>query len=148
MSSLIPWYEREVGRLRGELDRMFEEYSTLNPFRYFFREGDWVPAIDVSESDSEIVVYAEVPGMEADEIDISIAGRVLTIKGETQQKHEEKEKNYHRIERRHGSFSRSLELPGDVVAKDVKAKYKNGVLKLNLPKTEKQAQKKIEVKGS
>jgi len=87
--------------------------------------------------------------MNAKDIDISLNGRVITIKGERKQEQEEKEKNYHRIERRYGSFSRSFELPSDDVDADkVKANYKDGVLELKLPKTKEQFVKKIEVKKS
>lgn len=149
MTSLIPWRQRrEVDRFRGEIDRLFDEFFAWRPFRRSMEEGDWSPAIDVSETGKEIIVSAEVPGMDAKDIDISLNGRVLTIKGERKQEHEEKEKDYHRIERRYGSFSRSFELPGDVDPNKVKATYKHGVLKLNLPKTEEQSVKKIEVKSS
>jgi len=105
-----------------------------------------MPAIDMSETDKEISIHAEIPGMDAKDIDISLNGRVLTIKGEKKQEQEEKEKNYHRIERRYGSFSRSFELPADVDANNVNATYENGVLELSLPKTKEQSVKKIEIK--
>lgn len=147
MSNLIPWSGRsEVERFRSEIDRMFDDFFTRSPFGRFFQGGDWMPAVDVSETDKGIVVNAEVPGMEAKDIDISLNGRVLTIKGERRQEEEEKDKSYHRIERRYGSFSRSFELPADVDSGKVKATYKDGVLKLSLPKTKEQAVKKIEVK--
>ena len=104
--------------------------------------------MDVSETGKEIVVHAEIPGMDSKDIDISLNGRVLTIKGERKQEHEDKEKSYHRIERSYGSFSRSFELPADVDADKVKASYKDGVLVLNIPKTKEQSVKKIEVKSS
>jgi HSP20 family protein len=149
MANLIPWRgRREVDRFRGEIDRMFDDFFTRSPFDRSYRGGDWMPAIDVSETGKEIIVHAEVPGMNAKGIDISINGRVLTIKGERKQEHEEKDKNYHRIERKYGSFSRSFELPADVDANNVNATYKNGVLELNLPKTKEQSVKKIEVKTS
>ena len=147
MANLIPWRgRREVDRFRGEIDRMFDDFFTRTPFGRSFEGGDWMPAIDMSETGKEIIVHAEVPGMEAKDIDISLNGRVLTIKGERKQEHEEKDKNYHRIERKYGSFSRSFELPADVDANNVNAAYKNGVLELNLPKTKEQSVKKIEVK--
>ncbi len=104
--------------------------------------------MDVSETGKKIVVNAEIPGMDPKDIDISLNGRVLTIKGERKQEQEEKEKRYHHIERRYGFFSRSFELPADVNANKVTANYKDGVLKLNLPKTKGPSVKKIEVKTS
>lgn len=147
MSDLIPSRERrQVDRFRGEIDRLFDRFFDWRPFDLTVREGEWMPAVDVSETGKEIVIKAEIPGMEAKDIDISLNGRVLTLKGERKTEKEEKEENYHRIERRHGSFSRSFELPADVDANKVYATYKDGVLKLNLPKTKEQTVKKIEIK--
>ncbi|MBW2031884.1 MAG: Hsp20/alpha crystallin family protein [Deltaproteobacteria bacterium] len=147
MAGLIPWRERrEIDRLRGEIDRLFHDFFDMRPFRLPFQGGDWIPAVDVSETGKEIVVNAEIPGMSAKDIDISLNGRVLTIKGEKKQEQEEKEKNFHRLERRYGSFSRSFELPVDVDADKVKASYKNGVLNLTLPKAKEQEAKRIEIK--
>jgi len=137
-----------VDRFRSEVDRLFEDFFTRDPFRGFLGEGDWMPAVDVSETGKKIVVKAEVPGMDAKDIDISLNGRVLTIKGEKRDEHKEEGENYHRVERRYGTFSRTFELPADVDANKVKATYKDGVLKLELPKTKEQSVKKIEVKSS
>jgi HSP20 family protein len=128
------------------MDRLFDRFFDWRPFDLTIREGEWMPAIDVSETGKEIVVKAEIPGMEAKDIDISLNGRVLTLKGEKKTEQEEKEENYHRVERRYGSFSRSFNLPADVDSAKVKATYKDGVLKLNLPKTKEQTVKKIEIK--
>jgi len=147
MTSLIPWRSRrEIDRFKGEFDKLFDDFFTRGFFGRSLEEMDWVPAVDMSETEKEIVINAEVPGMDAKDIDISLNGRILTIKGERKQEKEEKEKNYHRVERKYGAFSRSFELPTDVDADKVKASYKNGVLNLNLPKTKEQSVKKIEVK--
>lgn len=148
MASLIPWREREVDRFRDEIDKMFRDFFTRSPFSRAHEGGDWLPAIDMSESEKEIVVNAEIPGMDGKDIDISLNGRVLTIKGERKQEKEGKEKNYHFLERRYGTFSRSFELPADVDSEKIKASYKDGVLKINLPKTTQQTIKRIEVKTS
>ena len=149
MANLTPWRGRsEIDRFRGEIDRLFDDFLNWRPLSRPSGWGDWVPAIDVSETDKEIVVHAEVPGVDAKDIDISLNGRVLTIKGERKQEQEDKEKNYHRIERRYGSFSRSFELPADADIAKVKAHYKDGVLQINLPKTKEQSVKKIEIKTS
>ena len=149
MAGLIPWRGRsEVDRFKGEIDRLFDDFFIRSPFGRPFERGDWMPAVDMSENEKEIVVHAEVPGMDSKDIDISLNGRVLTMKGERKQEQEEKEKNYYRIERKYGSFSRSFELPADVDPNKVKAKYKDGILTLNLPKTKEQSTKKIEVKTS
>ena len=149
MAGLIPWRgRREVDRFRGDIERLFDDFFTRSPFGGSFEKGDWMPSVDLSENEKEITIHAEIPGMEVKDIDISLNGRVLTIKGERKQEQEEKEKNYHCIERRYGSFSRSFELPADVDSNKVKAEYKDGVLKLNLPKTKEQSVKKIEIKTS
>ncbi|MBW2065194.1 MAG: Hsp20/alpha crystallin family protein [Deltaproteobacteria bacterium] len=147
MTDLIPWHERrEIDRLRNQIDRLFHDFFDMRPFRLAFEGGDWVPAADVSETDKEILVHAEAPGMNPKDIDVSLNGRVLTIKGEKKQEQEEKEKNLHRLERRYGSFYRSFELPADVDPDKVKASYKDGVLALALPKAKEQEVKKIEIK--
>ena len=146
MAGLIPWRGRkEVDRFRGEIDRLFDDFFTRSSFRSF-EQGDWMPAVDMRENEKEVVLHAEIPGMDAKDIDISLNGRVLVMQGEREQEHEEKDKNYHFIERKYGSFSRSLELPADVDGDKVKATYKDGVLTLKLPKTKEQSVKKIEVK--
>ena len=149
MAGLIPWRGRnEIDRFRGEVDRLFDEFFTHTPFGSPFRSRNWMPAVDISENEKEIVVHAEIPGMEAKDIDISINGRILTLKGERKQEKEKKERNYHRIERSYGTFYRSFELPADVDEAKVKAVYKDGILALNIPKTKEQSVKKIEVKTS
>ena len=149
MASLIPWRgRREVDRFRSEFGRLFDDFFNRSSFGRFFEGGDWLPAMDVSETGKEIIIHAEVPGMDSKDIEISLNRRLLTVKGEKKQEHEDKEKSYHRIERSYGSFTRSFELSADVDADKVKANYKDGVLKLSLPKTKEQSVKKIEVKTS
>ena len=103
-----------------------------------------MPAVDMSEDQKEIVVHTEIPGMDIKDIDISLNGRVLTIRAQRKQELEEKDKNHHRIERKYGSFSRTFELPANVDGDKVKATYKDGILTLHLPKTKEQSVKKIE----
>jgi HSP20 family protein len=143
MSGLIPW-RGEVERLRNEMERLYGRFFDLRPFQRA-EEGDWVPNLDVSETSKEVIVQAEIPGMESKDINVSLEGGMLTIKGERKREHEEKDENFHRIERNYGSFYRSIRLPADVDPENVKATYKKGVLKINLPKTEKETGKKIEV---
>ncbi len=140
-----PWKPfTELATFREEMDKMwnrfFGEWSTLEPFR-----GEWAPFLDVSETKESIVVKAEVPGMEPKDIDISLTNDVLTIKGKKEQDKEESEENFHRIERSYGSFSRSIRLPRGVHSDKIKASYKNGVLKITLPKSEEAKEIKIKV---
>lgn len=108
--------------------------------------GEWAPSLDVSETKDNIAVKAEVPGMDAKDIDISLANDVLTVKGEKKQQKEEKDENYHRVERSYGAFSRSIRLPREVQSDKIKANYKNGVLKITLPKSEEAKKKEIKIK--
>lgn len=147
MPSLIPW-RGEMDRLRNEMERLYDRFLDLRPFYRLAQEGEWMPSVDVSETAKEIIVNAEVPGVEAKDIDVSLDGNVLTIKGERKREHEEKGENFHRIERSYGSFYRSLQLPSEVDGDRIKATYKKGVLRISLPKTKKAAGKKIEISAS
>lgn len=124
------------------LDRWFEDLRLPE----FETSKFIVPAFDVSETDEHIIVKADLPGVDVKDIDISIVGNVLTVKGEKKQEKEEKNESYHRIERSYGSFSRSISLPAEVNPDAVEAVYKDGVLKLTIPKAEKSKPKKIEIK--
>jgi HSP20 family protein len=100
----------------------------------------------VAETKNDVVVKAEVPGMDPKDIDISLSNGVLTIKGEKKQEREEKEENYHLLERSYGSFTRSVQLPGEVQSDKISASYRNGVLKVTLPKSEEAKKKEIKIK--
>jgi len=145
-SELTPWRPfRELTTLRDEMDKMWNrflgEWPSMEPFK-----GEWMPSLDVSETKDNIVVKAEVPGMDAKDIDISLANDILTVKGEKKQEKEEKEENYHRVERSYGAFSRSVRLPKDVQSNKIKASYKDGVLKITLPKSEEAKKKEVKIK--
>ena len=148
MDSIVPWKEgRQLTSLRREMDRLFDRFFEGWPFfRISAAGGEWAPAVDVSETAKEIVVKAELPGMDPKDIDVSVRGDVLTVAGERKQEKEEKGENFHRIERTYGSFSRSVRLPAEVDPGKVDATYKDGVLKITLRKTKEAAVKKIEVK--
>lgn len=144
MSSMIPW-RGEVDRLRNEMERLYDRFFDLRPFRRFTDEGEWMPSVDVSETAKEVIVSAEIPGVESKDIDVNLQGNMLTIKGERKREHEEKDENFHRVERSYGSFYRALRLPSEVDGDQIKATYKKGVLKITMPKTKKAAGKKIEI---
>jgi len=103
------------------------------------------PALDVSETANEVIVKAEVPGMEPKDIDISLSDEILTIRGEKKQEREDKEENYHLIERSYGRFSRSIQLPRDIQSENIRAVYKNGILKITLPKSQEAKKKEIKI---
>jgi len=105
-----------------------------------------MPAIDLSETNNDIIMKAELPGIDPKDIDISLTNDLLTIKGEKKQEKEEKEEDYHLIERSYGSFIRSIRLPKDVQSDKISASYKNGILKVILPKSEEAKKKEIKIK--
>ena len=148
MVSLIPWREtdRRVAPARREIDRLFGQFLNWDALPDVLSRSEWMPSVDVSETDKEVIVNAELPGMDAKDIDISLSGDVLMLRGERKHEHEEKKENYHRVERRYGSFSRTLQLPAEVDRENVDATYKDGVLRVTLQKTERCSAKKIQVK--
>jgi len=105
-----------------------------------------IPAVDVFEEKDDIVVKAELPGMEKENIEVNLADHSLTIKGEKKKEEEVKEENYYRSERSYGSFMRTVDLPKDVRADKIKAAFKNGILEVRMPKTEEAKAKEIKVK--
>ncbi len=148
MTNLVRWEPfRDLVSLREAMDHLFEE-SVVRP-----RAGWPVPvgadalAVDMYETDDAIVVKSAVPGVKADDLDISIVGDTLTIKGETKFEEEVKEENFIHRERSYGSFCRSLAIPFPVVAGKAEAEFENGVLTLTLPKAEEVKPKAIKVKA-
>jgi HSP20 family protein len=137
---------RDFERMTKEMDRFWDSFlgGTLR------KRGDdgteWFPSLDVSETKNELVVKAEVPGMDPKDIDISLSDGMLTIKGEKRQEKEEKEADYHLVERSHGSFTRSILLPADIQSEKIRASYKDGILKITLPKSEGAKKKEIKIK--
>jgi HSP20 family protein len=105
-----------------------------------------MPAIDISETEKEYVITGEIPGVDAKDLDVTLNDGILTIKGEKKHENEEKDENYHCIERHYGSFERSFRIPDKVKTDELDATYKDGIFKLSLPKAEVVEAKKIEVK--
>jgi len=134
---LVPWQPfRELEELERLLPRVWRRLPT---------ERGWTPIIDVFEKEDRFVVKAELPGMKEEDIDVSVVGDTLTIKGERKAETEVKEKDYYCCERSYGSFFRSMTLPSTVDAKKVEASFEDGVLEVNLPKTAEVKPKKIAV---
>jgi HSP20 family protein len=109
-------------------------------------EGRFVPAIDVSEDEDGVTLAAEVPGMQSDDLDVTVDNGVLTLKGEKKEEKTADEANFHRVERRYGHFERRIRLPDYVDTEKIDASYKDGVLTLRLPKAEMARAKTIEIK--
>jgi HSP20 family protein len=141
---LIPRTERFFS-LIPEMDIMSRFFDDLELPQIFRREGELLPAFDIAETEKEYTITGEMPGIEAKDLDVTLADGTLTIKGEKKKEREEKDEHYHRIEREYGSFHRGFRLPENVKAEALKANYKDGVLKITLPKTEVKT-KKIEVR--
>ena len=135
----------DLARLHRDMDDLFGSFFGDWP-ALSQRGGIW-PAIDVADSENEIVVKAEVPGCKADDIDISVYGNTLTLSGEKKAEEEKKEKGYYHLERSYGSFRRDITLPNDVDTNKVEASCKDGVLTVTLPKSEKAKAVKVKVKG-
>jgi HSP20 family protein len=145
MSNIIRWEPaREMMTLREAMDRLFDDAFT----RPLSMSGtNWsIPAVDMYQTDNEVVVKAALPGIKADEVQINVTGEVLTLKGEVKQENESKEKAYHIREQRWGAFERSLVLPTEVVADKAKADFENGVLTITLPKADEVKPKTINIK--
>ena len=146
-NDLMEWRPfREVSRLRREMDRLWDDYYGSRRRGLQPLQAEFAPAVDVKETAEAVVVKAEVPGMEAKEIKIAVTGDILTIKGEKKSEREEKEGNYHLVERSYGSFSRSLTLPAAVDRDKIEARYDKGVLTVTCPKKEAVKPKAIEIK--
>jgi len=148
--NLVPWRrrrERDGGllTLRRELNQLFEDFFGDDWGLPALRTEEWAPAVDVSETEDAITVKAEIPGVNQDDIEISLTGDVLTIKGKKEEEKEEKGRSFHRIERCYGSFSRSFTLPSTVDQDNVKASYNKGVLEITLPKKAEAKAKTIKV---
>jgi HSP20 family protein len=153
MFDLLPFKNRsgkEMTRFRDEMDHLFNRFfDTDSPIsQRLFGDGDWAPRVDVSEGKSDITVKAEIPGCDAKDIDVKLDGRSLTISGEKKQEKEEKDENFHRLERTYGSFCRMVTLPAEVKPEDIDATYKKGVLKLVFKKMRESEAKKITIKTS
>ena len=151
VKSMLPW-KRERGLaerdpfalLRREMNSLFDD---------FFSDGgevraplaEFTPRVDVKETDGEVRITAEVPGVEEKDIEIAVSGDTLTIKGEKKEEKEEKGEEYYRLERSYGAFRRSLSLPCEVDADKAAATYKKGVLTITLPKTEESKPKTLKI---
>ena len=137
---------QDMLKLRNAVDRMFEDvYSGESGLT---RPSTWGLALDVAENEDEFVVKASLPGIKAEDIEITYTENTLTIKGEVQQDKEINESQYHMRERRYGNFSRSITLPSKVKTESIEANYEDGVLTVHMPKAEEVKPKRISIKAS
>jgi HSP20 family protein len=147
MTALMRWDPfRELEEMSDRLNRMFARPATRTNGKETMIVADWTPTVDISETEAEYQIKAEIPDVKKEDVKVTLEDGVLTIQGERKQEKEEKGKKYHRIERSYGSFVRSFSLPDVIDEERVKADFKDGVLNLHLPKSEKAKPKAIEVK--
>ena len=147
MSNLIRWEpSRDFMTLREAMNHLFDDAFT-RPFSLSMRDGWSAPAIDMYQTDDDIVVKASIPGFKAEDVQISVTGEILTLRGEMKHEEENKDKSWHVREQRWGSFERSIALPTEVVADQAKAEFENGILIVTLPKAEEVKPKTITVKA-
>lgn len=146
--SLVRWNPR--GPLfRSGMSRLFDE--AFNDFLAPMSTAnealgtDWVPAVDIREDADKLVFSAEIPGLDRDQIEITLEDQVLTLRGERKFERDEEHDNYHRIERAYGKFSRSFRLPTNVDTSAAKASFDNGILEVELPKAEDAKPRKLEI---
>ena len=130
--------------LQQEIDRLFEGVTRNIPGF----ATTTMPSMDISETDKAIEITAELPGLEKKDVELNVADNLLTIRGEKKNEREEKNKDYHLVERSYGSFSRSVELPSGVKVEDISAEIANGVLKVTVPKPAPKQTKQIEIKSA
>lgn len=138
---------RDLRSLQDEVNRLF----STNLSRAFGDEGiargAWMPNVDIYENKDQIVLEAELPGMNREDFDLAIENNIITLRGERRFEKKDEGDNYHRVERAYGTFTRSFTLPQSVSAEGAAAEYKNGVLRVTLPKREEVKARRIEVKG-
>lgn len=134
-----------------ELDSLFDRYAKSLSWpqlasQEMMTAGDWTPRVDISETDKEFIIKAEIPEVGKDDVKVTVDNGVLTIRGERKKEKEEKDKKFHRIERFYGSFARSFTLPDNVDENNIEAKFADGVLNLQLPKIKEKKPKGVDVK--
>jgi HSP20 family protein len=144
--AIIRWDPfRDIVTLRERMNRMFEDIVTQKGEEKDIVSSAWAPAVDIYETESELVLQAEIPGINEKDIEISIEDNTLTLKGERKFEKETKEENYHRIERSYGSFFRSFTLPPYVDPEKVEAEHESGILKVRMPKKPELKPRKIKI---
>ncbi|MBD3382843.1 MAG: Hsp20 family protein [candidate division Zixibacteria bacterium] len=142
--TLIRWRPyRSMESVQDEVNKVFDSFFGTPAMSG--REDAWTPDVDIIEDKDSITVNVDIPGMKKDDIKVSVHDQSLTIRGERRYEKEDKDKNYHRTERMYGAFSRTFSLPSTVEGDRIKANYKDGVLKIELPKVEEVKPKEIPI---
>ncbi|HEY4280807.1 MAG TPA: Hsp20/alpha crystallin family protein [Conexibacter sp.] len=148
--ALVRWEPmREIGSIQNEVNRLFDTFFDT-PAATRGAEGRvrrWVPAMDLTETDDQFVLRADLPGVSEDDVHIELEQNTLTVSGERKESHESEHEGFHRVERAYGSFSRSLTLPEGVDPDGVSASFDNGVLEVRVPKPVQGKPRRIEISG-
>src|SRR5438876_5058590 len=138
---------RDLRTLQEEVNRLFSSNLTPSFGEEGIGRGAWNPNVDIYENKDQIVLEAELPGMNREDFELTVENNVITLRGERRFEKKDDADNYHRVERAYGSFTRSFTLPQTVSAEGANAEYRNGVLRVTLPKREEAKARRIEVKG-
>jgi HSP20 family protein len=138
---------RDLRTLQEEVNRLFSNNLSLSFGEEGIARGAWNPNVDIYENKDQIVLEAELPGMKREDFDLTIENSVITLRGERHFEKKDETDNYHRVERSYGSFTRSFTLPQTVSGEGVKAEYRDGVLRVTLPKREETKARRIEISG-
>ena len=152
MNTMIRWDpmrwdpSRELEEIGERVNRLFVRPNRRESGREALTVADWIPTVDITEDDKEYLIKAEIPEVDKKDVKVTVQERVLTIQGERKQVKEENNQRFHRIERAYGTFVRSFTLPEDVEEDKVRAEFKDGMLLVRVPKTEKPQPKAVEVK--
>jgi HSP20 family protein len=144
--AIIRWDPfRDMTTLRERMNRLFEDMAASRGEEKDLTTSSWAPAVDIYETENEVVLTAEIPGIEEKDIEIKVEDNTLTLKGERKFEKETKEENYHRIERAYGSFFRSFTLPAFVDQDKIEAEHESGVLKIRMPKRAELKPRKVKI---
>ena len=136
----------DFDRMRREMERVWDTFLEGDARKESKKDSVWLPSVDVSETKNDVVVKAELPGMDPKDIEVTLSDGHLMIKGQKKHEKEEKDEDYHFVERSYGSFVRAVHLPKEVKHDKISASYKNGVLKVVLPKSEEAKTKEVKIK--
>jgi HSP20 family protein len=147
--ALIRWEPvRELNTVQNEVNRLFNTLFEAHPGTSGATQRRWIPAMDLVETDEDLVLRADLPGLSEKDVNIEVEDNVLTISGERKTEHEERKEGYYRVERASGSFTRSLTLPDGIDPDRVRASFDRGVLEVRIPKPEQRKPRKVTISAS
>ena len=147
LAERLPERKSSIERMRGELDRWFDNFieGFFSDWGLTPTTTTWSPRVEMFDKGDNIVINAELPGIDPKDVDIKVTSDAVTIRGETKREEEVKDEDYYRCERFYGTFTRTIPLPVNIDTGKVKASYKKGILKLTLPKVEEEKEKSVKI---